>query len=58
MDNRAQCYALASKNEAKASDALIIGTILVCDRMANVLFDPSSTHSFVSVRFTSDFEML
>ena len=57
MDNRAQCYALASKTEAKASDALIIGTILVCEQMANELFDPGLTHSYVPVRFTSDFEM-
>ena len=26
--------------------------------MTNVLFDPGSTYSYVSVRFASDFEML
>jgi len=31
QDDRAQCYAFPGKNEAKASDAVITGTILVCD---------------------------
>ncbi|KAH0702090.1 hypothetical protein KY285_016368 [Solanum tuberosum] len=58
VDDRAQCYAFSGKNKAEASDAVIIDTILVCDRMANLLFDPGSTYSYVSVRFASDFEML
>ncbi|KAH0652758.1 hypothetical protein KY289_030436 [Solanum tuberosum] len=58
QDDRAQCYAFLGKNEAEASDAVITRTILVCDRMANVLFDPGSTYSYVSVRFASDFEMI
>jgi len=37
---------------------VITGTILVCDRMANVLFDPGSTYSYVSMRFASDFDMI
>ena len=37
---------------------MITGTILVCDRMANVLFDPGSTYSYVSVRFSLDFDMI
>ncbi|WMV59253.1 hypothetical protein MTR67_052638 [Solanum verrucosum] len=39
-DDRAHCYAFLSKTEVDASDAVITSTILVCDRMANVLFDP------------------
>ncbi|KAH0746358.1 hypothetical protein KY285_008015 [Solanum tuberosum] len=40
QDDRAQCYAFPSKSEAEASGAVITTTILDCDRMANVLFDP------------------
>ncbi|WMV09364.1 hypothetical protein MTR67_002749 [Solanum verrucosum] len=57
-DDRPQCYAFPGKNEVEASDAMITGTILICDRMANVLFDPGSTYSYVSLRFASDFGMI
>ncbi|WMV59720.1 hypothetical protein MTR67_053105 [Solanum verrucosum] len=57
-DDRAQCYAFPDNNEAEDSDKVIICTILVCDRMANVLFDPGSTYSYVSVSFSSDFDMI
>lgn len=40
------------------SDAMITGTILACDRVANVLFISGSTYSYVCVRFAFDFEML
>ncbi|WMV49538.1 hypothetical protein MTR67_042923, partial [Solanum verrucosum] len=46
------------KNEEKASNAVITGTILVCDQMANVLFDLGSTYSYVLVRFASEFDMI
>ncbi|WMV23198.1 hypothetical protein MTR67_016583, partial [Solanum verrucosum] len=46
------------KNEVEAFDAVITGTILVCNRMANMLFDPNSTYSYVSVRFASEFDMI
>ncbi|KAH0658132.1 hypothetical protein KY289_026880 [Solanum tuberosum] len=42
----------------EASDAVITGNILVYDRMVNVLFDPGSTYSYVSVRFASKFAMI
>ena len=58
QDDRAQCYAFPGKNEADASNAVITCTILVCDRMANVLFDPGSTYSYVSMRFASEFAMI
>ncbi|WMV25842.1 hypothetical protein MTR67_019227, partial [Solanum verrucosum] len=44
QDDRAQCYAFPGKNVAEASDAV------VCDRMANVLFDPGSTYSYGKIR--------
>ena len=43
---------------AKASDALIRDTILICDRMATVLFDPGSTYIYVSVQFVLGFAMV
>ncbi|WMV49908.1 hypothetical protein MTR67_043293 [Solanum verrucosum] len=41
----------------EVSDAVITGTILVCDRMAIVLFDPISTYSYVSVQFALGFNV-
>lgn len=37
---------------------MIRSTILVYDQMANVLFDPGSTYSYVSVQFASKFDMI
>ena len=52
-DERAQCYAFPSNNEANMLDVVITGNILVRDRMNNVLFDPCSTYYYVSVRLSS-----
>ncbi|XP_070017189.1 uncharacterized protein [Nicotiana sylvestris] len=54
QSGRAQprCYALTARPEAKASDAVITGTISVCNRDASVLFDPGSTYAYVSSYFT------
>ncbi|WMV49430.1 hypothetical protein MTR67_042815 [Solanum verrucosum] len=57
-EDMAQCYAFSGKTEAEASDAVITCTILVCDRMTNVLFDPGSTYSYVSILFASEFAMI
>ena len=38
--DRAHCYAFPGRSEAKTSDAVITGNLLVCDCMASVLFDP------------------
>ncbi|XP_055835216.1 uncharacterized protein LOC129903694 [Solanum dulcamara] len=46
------------KNEAEAFNAVIIYTILVCDRIATVLFDSGSTYSYVSVKYVLDFDAL
>ena len=56
QDDKAQCYAFSGKNDAKTSDTVIICTILVCDQIDNVLFDPGSTFSYVSVQFTLGFD--
>ena len=57
-DDMAQFYAFPGKTEVEASDAVITCTIIVCDWMANMLFDSVSTYSYVSVRFTSEFAMI
>lgn len=53
-----ECYAFSGKDEAEEPDAVIRGIILVCDRLANVLFDLCSNYSYVSVRFSSKFDMI
>ena len=40
-----------TEQDAEASSDVIAGTIDICSMPANVLFDPSSTHSFVSPYF-------
>lgn len=57
VDEKAQCYAFPVKKQ-EASDAEITCTILVCGRMANMLFDPDSTYSYVSMQFSSAFKMM
>ena len=37
---------------------MITGTVFICDRMTNVLFDPAFTYSYVSMSFASDFEIM
>ncbi|KAH0673662.1 hypothetical protein KY284_024749 [Solanum tuberosum] len=58
QDDRVQCYAFLGKSEAKAPDVVIACTILVCDLMSNVLFDPGSTYSYVSMQFALKFAMI
>lgn len=43
QDDKVQFYAFPSRTKVEASDAAITNTILICDRMATVLFDLSST---------------
>uniref|UniRef100_A0A2N9III7 Reverse transcriptase n=1 Tax=Fagus sylvatica TaxID=28930 RepID=A0A2N9III7_FAGSY len=40
-----------TEQDAEASPDVIVGTIDICSMPANVLFDPGSTHSFVSPYF-------
>ena len=51
QDNRAQFYTFPGKNEAKTSYIVITCTILICDRMNNVLVDPGYIYFYVSTRF-------
>ena len=53
MNDRAHCYAFPGRSEAEAFDAVITSTLLVCDCMASVLFDPGSTFSYVSSSFAN-----
>ncbi|WMV49629.1 hypothetical protein MTR67_043014 [Solanum verrucosum] len=58
QDDRAQCYAFPGKSEAESSNAVITCIIIVCEWMANVLFDPGSTYYYVSVQFALGFAMI
>ena len=49
---------ILGKNEVESSNVVITCTILVCDRMTNVLFHLNSTYSFIFVRFASTFQRL
>ena len=40
------------------SNAVVTGTVLVCDQMTNVLFDPGSTNSYVPVQFALRFDVV
>ncbi|XP_015159833.1 uncharacterized protein [Solanum tuberosum] len=55
--NKAHCYAFPGRLEAETSDVVIIGTLLVCDCMASVLFDPGSTFSYVSSSFSTGLDL-
>lgn len=46
------------QSEAESSDAMITCTILIRDRMTNVLFDLSSDYSYVSFKFALVFYMI
>ena len=50
--DRAHWYAFPGRSEAETSDVVITGTLLFCDCMASVLFDPGSTFSYVSYSFS------
>ncbi|XP_055814099.1 uncharacterized protein LOC129883465 [Solanum dulcamara] len=55
--DRAHCYAFPGRSEVEASDAVITGTLLVCDSLAFVLFDPGSTFSYVSPAFADGLDL-
>ena len=55
--DRTHCYAFPGRSEAEASDDVIAGTLLVCDCMASVLFDPGSTFSYVSSSFATGLDL-
>ena len=42
-------------SDAKASNAVVSGTLSICAQPFQVLIDPGSTHSFVSLRFVNRF---
>ncbi|XP_070034196.1 uncharacterized protein [Nicotiana tomentosiformis] len=48
-----QCYAFLVSHEAESFDVVITCTISICSRDASVLFNPSSTYSYVSSYFAS-----
>ncbi|XP_070014130.1 uncharacterized protein [Nicotiana sylvestris] len=52
-----RCYVFPAIPEAKSFDAVIIGSVMVFHRDASVLFDPSSTYSYVLSYFNSYLDM-
>lgn len=46
------------ETEAEASDAVITSMVPVCHRAASILFDPSSTYSYVSAYFASNIDIM
>ncbi|XP_070039490.1 uncharacterized protein [Nicotiana tomentosiformis] len=50
---QARCYAFQGRSEVVASDALITGIVSMIHKDASVLFDPSSTYSYMSSYFVS-----
>lgn len=40
-----------TQQEANENPDVVTGTLLVCDKLANVLFDPDATNSFMSCIF-------
>ncbi|XP_070056947.1 uncharacterized protein [Nicotiana tomentosiformis] len=54
---QAHSYAFPGRTEVVASDAVIIGIVLVCHTDASVLFDLGSTYSYVSSYFASYLDM-
>ncbi|WMV37209.1 hypothetical protein MTR67_030594 [Solanum verrucosum] len=55
-DDKARFYAFPGKIEVEASYAVITCTILICDQMAIVCLNLSSTCSYVSVQFALGFD--
>ncbi|EOX93842.1 Uncharacterized protein TCM_002794 [Theobroma cacao] len=49
---QARVFAL-TQQEAQTSNAVVSGILSVCNMNARVLFDPSATHSFISLCFAS-----
>ena len=47
---QARVYAM-TRQDARASNAVVSGIISICSQRAYVLFDPGSTHSYVSIYF-------
>ena len=43
--------------EAKTSDVVVTSTLLICDCMASILFDPGSTFSYVSSSFATGLDL-
>lgn len=55
--NRGQaCVYALTRQDVQALNVLVSGTLLVCSGEACVLFDPGSTHSYVSPTFAKCFD--
>lgn len=55
-DERAHFYLFPHNMKVEVSDVLIRCTILVCERIATILFDLGSTNSYVSIQYALGFD--
>lgn len=58
IDDKAHYYTFLVKLMNEALYAIIIGNIIVCDWMAMVLFDPGSTYSYMSIKFSLGLDLV
>lgn len=49
-------YAILSRAEVEASDAVITCIVPICHRFISLLFDQGSTYSYVSTHFDADID--
>lgn len=55
---RRVCYVILDRAEAEAFDEVITGIIPVCHCSSSILFDPSSTYSYVLGYFAFDMNIM
>lgn len=55
--DKAYFYAVLGLSKAHTFDVFINGTILICDRMTFVLFDPRYTFSYMLVKFSLGWDL-
>lgn len=53
IDDPARYYAFLIKTDVDDSNAVITGTIYICDQMSSVIFDLRSTYPDVSVQYAT-----
>lgn len=51
------CYDFLGRPKVEASNAMIIGIILICHRPASMLFDPGFTYYYMSTYFSLNFHL-
>lgn len=52
------CYVVPDRVEAKASNAVMAGMVLMCHHSASILFGLGSSYSYTSTYFTSNIDIM